>query len=484
MLEERTAAGALLEPYQGGTQLTASEFYSGIGGLHYGLKAARQDARVILSFDINDMANAVYEHNFGMKPRTVNLESVPVRLLSGGCATDIWLMSPPCQPYTRQGHRKGADDERARSFMGLIDKIRHLNRPPKYLLVENVVGFETSSTRDDLVARLDSAGYFHAEFITTPLQLGVPYSRPRYFLLARLKPLGAFPGFPPAHNGQAASSGIPGPRRARPTSLLPADGRPEALPIAPIREFLESDPTKHSPAALRFAPGGYTRGEGGGGNYGAQVAAPRGGGEQASGDGGGGAGREWPGPFAPYVVPESVIDRHGICFDIVTPGSRRTCCFTKAYSRYVKGAGSVLATARDASRLMRERGGLDAFEDWCYEGGDVRSTFQQGDPFLYLDRADGAGGGGAGGSGEGGSEGGELERARFKWDGSVDAMDLTWLRDLRLRYFTPKEVANLHSFPPAFAFPESVTLRQRYALLGNSVSAAVVADMCRFLLAA
>ena len=55
------------------------------------------------------------------------------------------------------------------------------------------------------------------------------------------------------------------------------------------------------------------------------------------------------------------------------------------------------------------------------------------------------------------------------------------LRQLGLRYFTPGEVAALHSFPPSFSFPEHVTLRQRYALLGNSLSASVVAALLRYL---
>jgi len=52
---------------------------------------------------------------------------------------------------------------------------------------------------------------------------------------------------------------------------------------------------------------------------------------------------------------------------------------------------------------------------------------------------------------------------------------------LGLRYFTPREIANLHSFPPEFSFPDSTTLRQRYALLGNSLSVAVVADLVQWL---
>ena len=56
------------------------------------------------------------------------------------------------------------------------------------------------------------------------------------------------------------------------------------------------------------------------------------------------------------------------------------------------------------------------------------------------------------------------------------------LKSLGLRYFSPREIARLHSFPEAFAFPPHVTLRQQYALLGNSVSALVIADLLKYLL--
>ena len=56
------------------------------------------------------------------------------------------------------------------------------------------------------------------------------------------------------------------------------------------------------------------------------------------------------------------------------------------------------------------------------------------------------------------------------------------LKSLGLRYFSPREIARLHSFPEAFSFPQHVTLRQQYALLGNSVSALVIADLLQYLL--
>ncbi|KAL0060369.1 hypothetical protein AAF712_012820 [Marasmius tenuissimus] len=59
------------------------------------------------------------------------------------------------------------------------------NPSPEYLLVENVAGFETSSTRTVLLESLEKIGYHTAEFLLTPLQFGIPNSRLRYYLLAR-----------------------------------------------------------------------------------------------------------------------------------------------------------------------------------------------------------------------------------------------------------------------------------------------------------
>lgn len=63
-----------------------------------------------------------------------------------------------------------------------------LQSPPKYLLVENVLGFEASATAQELRTFLAQQGYAVQEFQLSPTQLGVPYSRPRYFCLARKVP--------------------------------------------------------------------------------------------------------------------------------------------------------------------------------------------------------------------------------------------------------------------------------------------------------
>ena len=61
-----------------------------------------------------------------------------------------------------------------------------LERRPRYLLVENVVGFEVSETHSQLMACLTQCGYTAQQFMLTPLQFGIPNCRLRYYLIARL----------------------------------------------------------------------------------------------------------------------------------------------------------------------------------------------------------------------------------------------------------------------------------------------------------
>ena len=64
----------------------------------------------------------------------------------------------------------------------------------------------------------------------------------------------------------------------------------------------------------------------------------------------------------------------------------------------------------------------------------------------------------------------------------IDKMDECLLGEIKLRFFTPREVANLMYFPSEFQFPSDVSLRQMYKLLGNSVNVHVIAWIIWFLL--
>jgi len=120
------------------------------------------------------------------------------------------------------------------------------------------------------------------------------------------------------------------------------------------------------------------------------------------------------------ALPDKTLLRYGRVLDIVAEESGQSCCFTKAYGKYAEGTGSVL----------RRGGDLDA----CY---------------------------------------GQYERA------IDDAARLSALRPLGLRFFSPAEIARLLGFPATFSFPEDTSLRQRYRVLGNSLSVTVVAALAK-----
>jgi hypothetical protein len=49
-------------------------------------------------------------------------------------------------------------------------------------------------------------------------------------------------------------------------------------------------------------------------------------------------------PWASFLVPREVLEDGGDVVDVVAPDSTRAMCFTKGYSRNIKGAGSLVAT--------------------------------------------------------------------------------------------------------------------------------------------
>ncbi|KAL2897814.1 hypothetical protein RDABS01_039596 [Bienertia sinuspersici] len=266
------------------------------------------------------------------------------------------------------------------------------------LFVENVVGFETSNTHNKMIKVLTETGYLTQEFILSPLQFGVPYSRPRYFCLAKRKPL-SFQYSRFNNRLLYTPSSLFGNDDDLTTSTLEQLQKSyECVPMScePVKMFLEFDYCTNQDATESRSSDNV--------NCSPFLSA---------------SAEMWDKKFRSdgnsldqYFVPLSLIERWGSAMDIVYPDSTRCCCFTKSYYRYVKGTGSLLATTQP--NLMGRESQLE----------------NQG-----------------------------------------------------LRYFTTREVANLHSFPREFSFPEHVSLRQRYALLGNSLSVAVVAPLISYLFA-
>jgi tRNA (cytosine38-C5)-methyltransferase len=57
------------------------------------------------------------------------------------------------------------------------------------------------------------------------------------------------------------------------------------------------------------------------------------------------------------------------------------------------------------------------------------------------------------------------------------------LRELQLRFFSPREISRLMGFGDKLLFPSDMTLTQKYRCLGNSINVDVVAFLLNILFA-
>lgn len=129
--------------------------------------------------------------------------------------------------------------------------------------------------------------------------------------------------------------------------------------------------------------------------------------------------------FKEHSLPDDVLLKRIRLLDITHPTSTNTCCFTKAYTHYAEGTGSVYCPV--SSKLLNE-----VLED-------------------------------------------------IKSETMSPEEKLSKLKTLKLRYYSPAEVAKLMCFPDKFTFPLKATNKQRYRVLGNSINVAVVARLVEIL---
>ncbi|KZT08932.1 S-adenosyl-L-methionine-dependent methyltransferase [Laetiporus sulphureus 93-53] len=274
----------------------ALEFYSGIGGLHRALSKSDIDGIIVRAFDWDQCACRVYAANYGGKiVRQVDISTLSATELTSYGA-DLWMMSPSCQPYTVLNPlAKDAADPRAKSFIRLMENVlpemAKTRSQPKYLLIENVAGFESSSTRQRLLATLDSLDYSVLELLLTPLQFGIPNSRLRYYLLAKLNP--------------ASFANVHGPNTSEIWRHIPGHGQDWIDP-----RFTSDQPKTDSTGVKEIR----------------QYLDPH----STEGD------------IHPNAVPDHVLAKWGRLFDIILPFSRRSCCFTRGYAKMAERSGSVL----------------------------------------------------------------------------------------------------------------------------------------------
>lgn len=237
----------------------------------------------------------------------------------------------------------------------------------KYLILENVCGFEKSEARDLVISTLSQAGFSLQEFLLCPRQLGIPNSRLRYYLLAKKEKVWSF----------SAHSEI-----MKDFSCLKENLRSIGLNIEPksLETYLSQDINDC------------------------------------------------------YLVPEKILLKHAKVLDIIRPDSFISCCFTSGYFRF----GQII----DVLAHVHEH--ICLFCRYCEGTGSVIQS-------------------------SGSKE--ELDEAFRLFSKSGDESELAILK---LRYFSPQEISSLLGFPPNFSFPDTITNKQRYKVLGNSLNVTVV----------
>ncbi|RWS26391.1 tRNA (cytosine(38)-C(5))-methyltransferase-like protein [Leptotrombidium deliense] len=279
------------------------ELYSGIGGMRYALQECGLQSLGLKvqfeAYDINTNANCVYEHNFGKSDLNQrNIVSLSAEEFDS-VSIDLMTMSPPCQPFTRQGLKLDIEDCRSDSFVHVIEEvIPNMKLKPKHIFIENVKGFEESKARNMTIELLKRIGYDIKEFLLSPIDVGIPNSRLRYYMLAKLDSKICISDTETIH-----------------TSVPHLDLK-QCCENCVNHYFPNIDGAKNEISFEKrtisdFIDPGLRNDE-----------------EKCN----------------EYYLPDKLLNKYGTILDIVDYASDRSCCFTRGYGALVQGTGSVLKT--------------------------------------------------------------------------------------------------------------------------------------------
>lgn len=162
---------------------TFSDLFCGIGGFHYAAESL--GLRCAFACDIDEGAQAQYEHNFGMRPigdiHEVKGDQIP--------AHDILFGGFPCQPFSIIGNRHGLRDGRGGLIFEIVRILRH--RRPKAFVLENVRQFSTlgkGTVIRQVMDALEGIGYACQWRILNALDYGLPQKRERTIIVGFAAP--------------------------------------------------------------------------------------------------------------------------------------------------------------------------------------------------------------------------------------------------------------------------------------------------------
>jgi tRNA (cytosine38-C5)-methyltransferase len=94
----------------------------------------------------------------------------------------FFLLSQP-HTATKAADQLDSSDSRSAGLKHLISLLKSLISPPKWIFLENVKGFHGSDMQNALMAALKEQSYTWQQFLVSPVQVGVPNNRKRFYLL-------------------------------------------------------------------------------------------------------------------------------------------------------------------------------------------------------------------------------------------------------------------------------------------------------------
>ncbi len=178
-------------------EIRVLELFSGIGGMRLAyslaLKSMKDDREIVsaAAIDLSSVCNSIYNQSFsGCGATSKNIASLDVSWFNNVRA-NVWMMSPPCQPFTRQGNQLDDEDNRSSALGNMIHIIKdEATTMPEMIVVENVKGFEESKSFKNLKDALESRKFQCYGYLLNSLDYGFPNSRLRFFLVALKCPNG------------------------------------------------------------------------------------------------------------------------------------------------------------------------------------------------------------------------------------------------------------------------------------------------------
>ena len=165
--------------------MTFYEFFAGGGMARLGLGDRWQ---CLFANEWSEKKAAAYTARFGAAGlRVCDVATLAPADIPG--LADLAWASFPCQDLSLAGNGAGLAGSRSgtfRPFWSLIDSLAREGRPPRTVVLENVVGAITShGGRDfaELLACMAAAGYSYGPLVLDAVDF-VPQSRPRLFIVA------------------------------------------------------------------------------------------------------------------------------------------------------------------------------------------------------------------------------------------------------------------------------------------------------------